>query len=195
MRAHPPSRPLVSGYWGCLTLKFLSNQLNFVFPDCTLTPCFSWGWSRHLCVISACWESVSHYLLDINKTGSEFLGAVLIPDPFNPGKGLWHLHPVRLFLMYFSNSRSLSFSSWLFHLCLFCSWMHSHYGFYFQSTLSFPAHKVLPVPRLKASSQLRLFLGRQGTNNFYFTLDSVISFPGFQALLSHQKDIKIGFFK
>lgn len=32
MRA-PPSRPLLSGCWSCLTLKFLSHQLNF---------CFSW---------------------------------------------------------------------------------------------------------------------------------------------------------
>lgn len=56
-----------------------------------------------------------------------------------------------------------------------------------------PSHtqKVLPVPRLRASSQLRLFLIRQGSNNFYFTLDFGMSFSRFQALLSHQNDIKI----
>lgn len=147
MRA-PPSRPLVSGYWSCLTLKFLSNQLNFVFSDCSLTPSFSWGWSRHLCVISACWESSPTIFLDINKTVSEFLGAVLIPidcrrqaDPFNPVKGLWYLQPVHLLQMYFSNSRSLSLSSWLFHLHLFCSLLNA-----FSWWILLSVHAIVPTP-------------------------------------------------
>jgi len=47
-------------------------------------------------------------------------------------------------------------------------------------------HKVLPIPRLKASSQLRLFLIRQESKDFCFTSDFVASFSGLvQALLSH----------
>lgn len=55
-------------------------------------------------------------------------------------------------------------------------------------------HKVLPISRLKASSQLRLFLIRQESKDFYFTRDFVASFSGLaQVLLCHQKDLKIGF--
>lgn len=55
-------------------------------------------------------------------------------------------------------------------------------------------HKVLPISRPKASSQLRLFLIRQESKDFYFTCDFVASYSGLaQALLSHWKDFKTGF--
>lgn len=147
MRA-PPCRPLVSGYWSCLTLKFLSNQLNFVFPDCSLTPSLLLGVEQTLgCYLSLLRKSPTIFLA-INKTISEFLGAVLIPadcrrqpDPFNPVQGPWHLQPVYLLLMYFSNSRSLSLSSWLFHLHLFHSLLNA-----FSQLILFSDHTLLPIP-------------------------------------------------
>lgn len=135
----------------------LLELFNFEVSKQSVKLCFSWlqfntllllGVEQTLgCYLSLLRKSPTIFLA-INRTISEFLGAVLIPadcrrqpDPFNPVKGLWHLQPVHLLLMYFSNSRSLSLSSWLFHLRLFHSLLNA-----FSQLILFSDHTLLPIP-------------------------------------------------
>lgn len=67
-------KPLVAGYWSCLTLKCLSNQLNSVFLNHSFTPSLSGG--ADTSVLSQLGRKVSPTLQMLAKQFTEFLGAV-----------------------------------------------------------------------------------------------------------------------